>query len=133
MEFTPEEIEYSMQIYIKHAHRIKELKDLLLDFEIYGDEDLVEASMRHQDEIIREIRMLYQEKMVPIIKEMVQYICENADVLERASREEASLPINPVQNEPQLKSPERSREKALDMGSSYLTSIISEMTQNQER
>lgn len=53
--------------------------------------------------------------------------------LQRASHTEGSLPQNPAQNETQQKSPERSREKALDMGSSYLTSIISDMTQNQER
>jgi len=132
VEFTPEEIEYRMEVYTNYAHRIKELKDLLLDFEIFGDEDLVEASMRHQDEIIREIRMLYQEKMVPIIEEMVQYICDNADVLETASRAEGNVSFNAAQNEPYKKSPERSREDAIDMGSSYLTSIISEMTQNQE-
>jgi len=130
VEFTPEDIEYRMEIYTNYAHRIKELKDLLLDFEIFGDEDLIEASMRHQDEIIQEIRMLYQDKMVPIIEELVQYICENADVLEMASREEGDLSFDETQSEPQLESQARSRENALDMGNSFLTSIISEMTQN---
>lgn len=132
MEFTPEEIEYRMEVYTNYAHRIKELKDLLLDFEIFGDEDLIEASMRHQDEIISEIRMLYQEKMVPIIEELVQYVCENADILEMASREEGNISLNEAQNEPQEESPDRSREDALDMGNSFLTSILSEMTQNRD-
>jgi len=132
VEFTPEDIEYRMEVYTDYAHRIKQLKDLLLDFEIFGDEDLVEASMRQQDGIIREIRMIYQDKMVPIIEELVQYICENAWVLDRAAGEEEGIELKAEKQEPQQKSPERSREDALDMGSSYLTSIISEMTQNRD-
>jgi len=59
MEFTPEDIMNRMESYARYAHQIKEIKDLLLDFEIYGDEELIEASMRHQDDLIQEIRSIY--------------------------------------------------------------------------
>jgi len=86
VEFTPDDILKRMESYITYAHRVKEIKDLLLDFEIYGDEDLIEASSRHQDELIREIRSIYQERMVPLMEEMAVYIRDNMHILNEASQ-----------------------------------------------
>lgn len=123
MEFTPEEILERMEIYERYAHRIKELKDLLLDFEVYGDEDIVAASMQHQDEIFAEIRTIYQEKMLPILEEMARYVSENIYVLEKISGIER-LESTSQETDRIINEVDRSRENALDMGSSLLSSII---------
>jgi hypothetical protein len=128
MEFTPEDIILRMEVYARYAHRIKELKDLMLEFDIFGDEDLVMDSMHHQEGIIEEIRLIYQEKMVPIIEEMAQYVAEHQHIL-YATRIEAS----PHEDEEFYENDgERSRGQALDMGTSLLSSLMTEKTENYE-
>lgn len=130
MEFTPEEILERMEIYERYAYRIKELKDLLLDFDIYGDEDLIISSLQHQDEIMGEIRMIYQSKMVPILEEMAQYVSENMDILENQpqAEEPAGRKADNSVNEG-----DKSRETALDMGNSLLSSILKNMKNPNEK
>ncbi|MDQ7822611.1 MAG: hypothetical protein RDV48_07415 [Candidatus Eremiobacteraeota bacterium] len=110
-----------MDVYERYAYRIKELKDLLLDFDIYGDDDLIEASMRHQDQIIREIRAIYQDKMIPLLEEMACYVSENIYLLGAASSASHDRPL-PAGGSGDDGS--RSRGQALDMGTSLLSSII---------
>ena len=132
MEFTPEEVLERMEIYERYAHRIKELKDLLLDLDVYGDEDIVAASMQHQDEIIAEIRMIYQDKMVPILEEMARYVSENIHVLDRMSGV-SEMEATSKETDEIVDSLDKSRENALDMGSSILSSIIQNMKEPNEK
>jgi hypothetical protein len=125
MELSPEDIMARMETYAACAHRIKEIKDLLLDFEIYGDEDLVTASMHHQDELVMEIRTIYQQRMAPLVEEIACYVSEHMNLLrapsegERARAQEQELLLEEAPD------PETdSREKALDMGNSLLSSIM---------
>jgi len=126
MEFSPEDIICRMEVYAQYAYRIKELKDLLLEFDIFGDEDLIADSMRHQDGIIMEIREIYQEKMVPIIDEMADFVATHMHVLYAPVDQE----FGGGEGDPYQDSDERSRGQALDMGSSILSSLISEMVDN---
>ena len=130
MEFTPEEILERMEIYERYAYRIKELKDLLLDFDIYGDEDLIISSLQHQDEIMGEIRMIYQSKMVPILEEMAQYVSENMDILE--NQPQAEEPVGRKADN-SANEGDKSRETALDMGNSLLSSILKNMKNPNEK
>ncbi len=86
MDFTPNDIMKRMESYLAYAHQVKEIKDLLLDFEIYGDEDLMEASSRHQDELIKEIHAIYQERMVPLVEEIAVYVNNNMHILNEAAQ-----------------------------------------------
>jgi hypothetical protein len=126
MEFTPEDIMNRMESYARYAHQIKEIKDLLLDFEIYGDEELIEASMRHQDDLIQEIRSIYHERMIPIVEEMAMYVRENMHILMEPAQQQA------IQEEP-VDRADRSKENALDMGNSLLTTILNEMVRDNDR
>jgi hypothetical protein len=126
MEFTPEDIICRMEVYAQYAYRIKELKDLLLEFDIFGDEDLISDSMHHQDGIIMEIREIYQDKMVPIIDEMADYVATHMHVLHAPPGQALAI----GEEEPWQDGNEKSRGQALDMGNSLLTSLISEMVDN---
>lgn len=132
MKFTTEEIMERMNAYVNYAHRIKEIKDLLLDFEIYGDEDVVEAAMRQQDELLKEIHVIYQERMLPIVEEVARYVGENRHLIEQMRPELAAAGMSQVIDRVERGSEQEedheatSRASALTMGSAFLSSIKDE-------
>lgn len=138
MKFTTEEIMERMNAYVNYAHRIKEIKDLLLDFEIYGDEDIVTAAMRQQDELLKEIHTIYQERMLPIVEEVACYVNENRHLLNQPrperSAEEPSQLSGQVEHhqEGTEDSYAQSRASALTMGSAFLSSIKDEKLKKHE-
>jgi len=136
MKFTTEEIMERMNAYVNYAHRIKEIKDLLLDFEIYGDEDVVMAAMRQQDELLKEIHTIYQDRMLPIVEEVARYVNENRHLLnqprpELTAEEPSQVPGQVEQQETEDRDAQ-SRASAMAMGSAFLSSIKDEKLKKHE-
>ncbi|MHC9539536.1 MAG: hypothetical protein AB9903_08450 [Vulcanimicrobiota bacterium] len=138
MKFTTEEIMERMNAYVNYAHRIKEIKDLLLDFEIYGDEDVVTAAMRQQDELLKEIHTIYQDRMLPIVEEVARYVNENRHLLNQPRPERSAEELSQLsgqveqQQEGTEDSYSQSRASALTMGSAFLSSIKDEKMKKHE-
>gem|GEM_PF-1330228 len=138
MKFTTEEIMERMNAYVRYAHQIKEIKDLLLDFEIYGDEDIVEAAMRQQEELLKEIHVIYQERMLPIVDEVARYVNENMHLLNQPRPELSTEEVPQVQDkvdqhEERTADPDDlSRASALNMGNAFLTSIKNDAVKKHE-
>ncbi|MDQ7823902.1 MAG: hypothetical protein RDV48_13970 [Candidatus Eremiobacteraeota bacterium] len=129
MKLTTEEIMERINAYVNYAHRIKEIKDLLLDFEIYGEEDIVEAAMIQQEELLREIHVIYQERMLPIVEEIARHVDDNRHLLTQPRREPTAEEAS--QREVQAEQPEgeaedpdaMSRSSAKTLGDAFLSSM----------
>jgi hypothetical protein len=91
MKLTIDQILEKWQEYTSHTQRIQELKDLLLDLKtVYVPEDL-DLNEKKINEIITEIKVTYQERMLPILKEILAHVDEYrtsiADILRKEKDE----------------------------------------------
>ncbi len=135
MEYTSEEIMNRMNAYVSYAQQIKEIKDLLLDFEIYGDEDTVSAAVQQQDELIKEIHIIYQERMLPIVQDLARYVSENIQMLtEPPPQGEAALEAEDHAESLEAGAcddDDRPAQGALDMKDAFFSTIVRESAKKQ--
>ena len=81
MEYTQAEIMAKMAKFVDCSRKIKGLKDYLLGFRLYGnDQEFLLEQIKRHDEAIEEVGRIYDEEMKPLIEEMAEYLnCHRED------------------------------------------------------
>ena len=82
MELTKEQIIDRIEAFTMHASRVQELKDELLEIKMVGTEKELAQRETRTNEIMEEIRTIYKEHMLVIMKEMTDYVIAHRQEIE---------------------------------------------------
>lgn len=74
MELSKEQIIDRIEAFTMHASRVQELKDELLEIKMVGTEEELNDREARTNEIMQEIREIYNEHMLVIMREMMDYV-----------------------------------------------------------
>ncbi|MBI3929983.1 MAG: hypothetical protein HY319_30875 [Armatimonadetes bacterium] len=83
MELTEAEVLDKMYAFLCHARRVQEIKDSLLYTQSFGEESKVREEMATQQELMREIREIYHQKMIPLVGEIATFLQSHPEELQR--------------------------------------------------
>jgi len=91
MEYTPEQVQERLDRFVQAAEKVRELKDYLLSFRFLDShQDWLEEELARHDEAIEEIGRIYNQEMIPLVREMSAYLEEHKEDFE-ALVEESEL------------------------------------------
>ena len=97
MELTPQEILEKMAKYIESARKVKGLKDYLLTFNFIDNHaDYLEEQLARHDEMVEEVGRIYNEEMLPIVKEIAAYLGEHKEELDLIIAREKEIEAMPI-------------------------------------
>ncbi len=97
MELTPQEILEKMAKYIESARKVKGLKDYLLTFNFMDNHaDYLEEQLARHDEMVEEVGRIYNEEMLPIVKEIAAYLGEHREELDALIAREKEIEAMPI-------------------------------------
>ncbi|MEW6283864.1 MAG: hypothetical protein AB1758_34950 [Candidatus Eremiobacterota bacterium] len=77
MDLTQSQILELMRDFAEHARRIQEIKDTLLYARFFGHEEDLDDLCRecaNYDELLREIRVTYHQKMLPLVERAAAFL-----------------------------------------------------------
>lgn len=70
-----EEVQQKMEIFLGYMREEKDLRDMLASLEFVADnEAALQKIIAEQKSILRRIEQLHQEKMLPLITEMAEFV-----------------------------------------------------------
>ncbi|MCR5660998.1 MAG: hypothetical protein K6G50_02585 [bacterium] len=97
MELTPQEILEKMAKYIESARKVKGIKDYLLTFNFMDNHaDYLEEQLARHDEMVEEVGRIYNEEMLPIVKEIAAYLGEHKEDLDALIAREKEIEAMPI-------------------------------------